>query len=215
MADETSKDMKIKEAEMPKPMKVTKTKEVPISTVQNVYYASKSHTEASRTLSDQYGMTDRAWRYAIRKLEEKGFLEPSALPDTKKRDLVEIQRKREEYKIKKPKMPPKKFEKKPEQFVMLTVHFKIKYEKIGSKGYHPFYLEGYYSRVIPRDTLEASISDMMNYTQDRLNEFGALVGYLELKKEEYEQGIEVEEISETHKQDNDFRYNYGRNPVHI
>jgi DNA-binding MarR family transcriptional regulator len=213
MADETSKDMKIKEAEMPKPMKVTKTKEVPISTVQNVYYASKSHTEASRTLSDQYGMTDRAWRYAIRKLEERGFLEPSALPDTKKRDLVEIARKREEYKVKKPKMPPKKAEKKPEQFVMVTVWFRIDYNRIGAKGYHPFFLQGFYSRVIPRGSEEINISDMMNYVQDRLNEFQALVGYLEFDKTKYVEGIETEELDETHHHDNEFKYNYSRNPL--
>jgi len=213
MADETQKDMKIKEAEMPKPMKVTKTKEVPISVVQRLYYNSKSHTEASKTLSDQYGMTDRAWRYAIRKLEERGFLEPSALPDTKKRDLVEIARKREEYKVKKPKMPPKKAEKKPEQFVMLTVWFRIDYTKIGAKGYHPFFLQGFYSRIIPRGMEDVSISESMNYVQDRIEEFRSLVGYLEFDKTKYVEGIEIEELDETHHHDGEFKYNYDRNPL--
>ena len=122
MADETQKDMTIKEASMPKPeTKVVKhIKEIPISEIQKVYYASRSHTEASRTLSAQYSFTDRAFRYALRKLEEKGFLEPTSLPNMKQRDIEQIAKKREENKIKKPKPAPK--EKKLGENVMVTVH---------------------------------------------------------------------------------------------
>lgn len=205
-------DTDIKEAKLPTTT-VKHTKDVPISEVQKIYYASKTHTEASRTLSEQYGFSDRCWRYALRKLEEKGFLEATSLPETKLRDLEQIAKKREENKIPKPKPPPKKAEKEPQQFIMLTVWFRVDYTKIGAKGYHPFFLQGFYSRVVPRDTLEASISDMMNYTQDRLEEFRALVGYLEFDKTKYVEGIETEELDETHHHDSEFKYNYGRNPL--
>lgn len=205
-------DTDIKEAKLPTTT-VKHTKDVPISEVQKIYYASKSHTEASRVLGAQYGFTDRAFRYRLRFLEEHGFLEATSLPSVKQRDMEEIVKKREENKIKKPKPAPK--EKKLGENVMVTVHFKIKYDRIGAKGFHPFYLEGYYSKVVPRDAIHEMVSSMMNYVQDRLNEFRALVGYLELKKEEFEEGVEVEELSETHKQDDDFRYNYDRVPVHM
>ena len=202
-------------AEKLKVTKVKKTKDVPIAEIQTLYYDSKSHTQASKDLSNKYGLTSRAWRYKLRVLEEKGFLEPTLLPSFKQRDMPKIKEARKKYKVKAPEPPPKKVEKKPEKFVMVTVHFKIKYERIGGKGFHPFYLEGYYSKILPRNYDMTSIYVIMNYVQGRLDEFGTLVTYLEIMKDEFEEGLEVEELSETRKSDGDFKYNYGRRPVRM
>jgi hypothetical protein len=194
-------------------IKVKRTSEVPISDVQRLYYASASHTQASKELSRQYGFSDRAWRYALRKLEEKGFLEPNMLPEFKQRDMDKIAQIRKDLGVKGVKAPPKKVEKKPESYVMVTVWFKIKYEKIGAKGFHPFYLNGFVSKTLPRDFPMASIYDLMNYVQDRLDEFRALVGYLEFDKSKYEEGIEIDELDDTTHHDGDFKYDYSRRPI--
>ena len=94
---------------------------------------------------------------------------------------------------------------------MMTVHFKIAYTKIGSKGYHPFFLEGYFSKIVERDAVYLMMNDMMNWVQERLSsDFRELVGYLEMKKEDFEEGIEIEELMETRKEDGDFKYIHGR-----
>jgi hypothetical protein len=192
-------------------IKVKRTSEVPVSDIQRIYYSSTSHTQASKELSHTYGFSDRAWRYALRKMEEHGFLEPNMLPEFKQRDMGKIEQIRKDLGVKGVKVPPKKVEKVPENFVMLTVHFKIAYTKIGARGFHPFFLEGYFSKITKKDSVYFMINDMMNWVQERLSsDFRELVGYLELKKEDYEEGIEVEELTETRRHDGDFRYVHGR-----
>ena len=197
---------------------VKSTKDVKTSTIQKVYYESKSHTEASRVLSKQFGLTDRAWRYKLRIFEEKGFLEPTTLVQHNRRDIRTINKVRKKFKISIPQPPPKpavSVEEPPENNVMVTIHFKIKYEKIGAKGFHPFYLEGFFSKIMKRNFDMSEVYNTMNIVQGKLEEFGALIGYLELMKDDYEHGIEIEELSQTRKGDNEFKYDYGRRPVRI
>ena len=181
---------------------VKKKVQVPVVEIEKIYYSSRSHSQASKVLSEKYGLTSRAWRYRLRKYEETGFLNPESLRLTKTRDLL---------KIKEVRRKEKKERVKEVGEVMLTVHFKIKYEKIGGKGFHPFYLEGFYSKKVPRDFTDATIFEMMNTVQERLSEFGPdLVAYLHINNQEYEEGIEVEELTATHKRDDEFKYDYRR-----
>lgn len=189
-------------------------KEIPMNNIIEVYNVSKSHTEASRLLSQKFGFTSRAWRYKLRGMEEKGIIDYKILPNNKLRDTDALEKAMEQNKVTEPEKVSKKEEermkKKPEDYVMLTVHFKIDYKKIGAKGFHPFYLEGFMSKKVRRDFSSQDIYNIMNSVQDRLNEFGALVGYLELMKQEYEQGVEVEELDETRKREGEFKYDYKR-----
>lgn len=175
--------------------------DIPTTEISRIYYSSRSHSQASNMLSQKYGLTPRAWRYRLRRMEELKLLSPSSLKYHKKRDLLRIEtlarrRERKEVEV--------------VGEVMLTVHFKIHYRQIGAKGFHPFFLEGYFSRRVPRDYPQAVVIDMMNWVYGKLSEFGALTQYLEINKEDYEQGVEVEELSETRKRDNEFKYDYRR-----
>lgn len=174
---------------------------IPVLEIEKVYYSSRSHTQASNILSKKYGLTSRAFRYRLRKLEETGFLSYESLKLTKTRDILKIQEMRKKTKKERVREVGE---------VMLTVWWKIKYERIGSKGFHPFYMEGFFSRKVPRDYAMSEVYDMMNVVQERLSEYRELKSYLEINKEKYEEGIEIEELSETRKRDGEFKYNYGR-----
>jgi hypothetical protein len=175
--------------------------EIVSSVIEKTYYSSRSHTQASKMLSEKYGLTPRAWRYKLRKMEEKGLLNPESLKMHKGRDLLKIRHQRATIERKKEKVIGE---------VMLTVWFKIKYDKIGGRGFHPFHLEGFYSRRVPKDFSNATVMDMMNWVQDRLSEFGALIQYLHINNEEYENGVEIEEIGKTRRHDGEFHYDYKR-----
>jgi hypothetical protein len=175
--------------------------QVPVVDIEKIYYSSRSHSQASKVLSEKYGLTSRAWRYRLRKYEETGFLSPESLKIKKTRDLLKIHEIRK--KVKKERV-------REVGEVMLTVHFKIKYEKIGGRGFHPFYLEGFYSKRVPRDFTDSTIFEMMNWVHEKLSEFGDLTAYLQINKQDYEEGIEVEELTATHKRDDEFKYDYRR-----
>jgi hypothetical protein len=51
---------------------------------------------------------------------------------------------------------------------------------------------------------------MMNWVHEKLSEFGDLTAYLQINKQDYEEGIEVEELTATHKRDDEFKYDYRR-----
>jgi DNA-binding Lrp family transcriptional regulator len=173
--------------------------DAPSSVIEKTYYSSRSHTQASKMLSEKYGLTPRAWRYRIRKMEEQGVLNPESLKVHKGRDLLKIRHQRATIERKKEKIIGE---------VMLTVHFKIKYEQIGSRGFHPFHLEGFYTRKVPRDFTNATVMDMMNWVQGKLSEFGALTEYLHINNQEYEEGVEVEEVNKSRKHDEQFEYDF-------
>lgn len=175
--------------------------QVPVVDIEKIYYSSRSHSQASKLLSDKYGLTSRAWRYRLRKYEETGFLSPESLKLTKTRDLLRIHEMRKKTKKERVREVGE---------VMLTVHFKIKYERIGGKGFHPFFMEGFYSKRVPRDFTDATIFEMMNTVQERLSEFRELTAYLQINKQDYEEGVEVEELTATHKRDEEFKYDYRR-----
>lgn len=137
----------------------------------------------------------------MRKMEEQGILAPETLKVHKGRDLLRIEGIRK---------VAKKKEKEEYGEVMLTVHFKIKYEKIGAKGFHPIHLEGFYSKRMPRSFMYSDVLEMMNWVHERLSEFGALASYLEFNKQDYEEGIEIEELNRTRKHDGEFHYDYRR-----
>lgn len=175
--------------------------DVPSSVIEKTYYSSRSHTQASKMLSEKYGQTSRNWRYKLRRMEEQGFLNPESLKVHKGRDLAKIKTLRVREERRKEKVVGE---------VMLTVHFKIKYDQIGGRGFHPFHLEGFYTRRVPRDYTNATVMDMMNWVQGKLSEFGALIEYLHINNEEYEEGIEVEEVHKSRKHDEQFVYDYKR-----
>lgn len=178
-----------------------KTVAVSQSVIEKEYYSSRSHTQASKMLSQKYGLTPRAWRYRIRRMEEQSLLNPESLKFHKNRDLMRIRHKRETFRSRREKVVGE---------VLLTVHFKIKYDQIGSRGFHPFQLEGFYTRRVPRDYTNAVVMDMMNWVQDKLSEFGALTEYLHMNNQEYEEGVEVEEVGRSGKHDGQFVYDYKR-----
>lgn len=204
-------DTKINEGKLPSgtsslPRPVTHTRDVPFQLVKDVVRSSKNMTQASRTLSQQAGFSERAWRYAIFKMEVQGVLSPTEFTSPNPRHINTVNKARAKHgveKIKVKKVPPSK--KFAEDNVMVTVHMRAESNGLGARGFHPINLEASMSRILPRNYNWFMVSDMINDLRARIlntPNYGNLRDYLDMNDDgQYINGVEVEELSMTHHTD--------------
>lgn len=203
MADDT----KIKEAVLPTKT-YKKTKDVPIGLVTSVYYSAKNITQASKILGEQTMFTDRAWRYALKKMEVQSFLQPELMINPSKRHIDSVNKARAKVDIAPAEMPPTlhepiKGKKIEEDKVMVTVHLRAESDGLGAKGFHSINLEASYSKILNVNYTMDEVRDMMGHLKNQIvskENYGALAGIIEYD-DNFVDGVEVERVSESHHTD--------------
>ena len=190
------------------PPKFKRINDIPFDAITQPYYSSKNLTQASKILSEQYGFTDRAFRYFFRKLEVRNLLQPERMAFPSKRHIDSVNEARAKVRIEPSMFPPTlhepvKKKKIEEDNVMVTVHIRAESQGLGGRGFHPIYLEASFSKILPVSYTQYDVRSMFGYLKEQVLDtpnYGSLNSIIEVD-DSFVEGVEVERISDSRHRD--------------